>query len=501
MIEPLLSVSIPNEMASLRKYHRAGGAEETVIVVEQAFGNVRCQENLAMVCLRCATQAGIRLLAVEGSDRKVVPSGSARSIRQYVREGSPVSAGVLALQQREPRLLDVWGVDDMELNRQSQAAMATVRQHEPMRDRAMTAIRPLLLAAQRKCYGDDLAALRRSTLMMYGERAEIGRLAALIRRSAAGQALEMRRFPFLRRYLDVQQREKKVSAWRLKLQAARFAMRMKKGMYGWFKRGGGNVINIDVRKVKPVLEYWMDTTGITPEELDERVAQRGLESTLRELKQWLDERFVVEARRQSADASYHVVYEEMMRFALRLGVNYFDLHHLREVIALRRDSATLTPLGLFDEMEVASREVVRKLGRAEALELMEIEDRLDLYWRALGLAVTPGDAETAAIAAGRIAPLLDALSRLAALPVPQSPDLRRIDEVLGDAAAFLRLSKQRSEHMARRTLALMRDRGEDRALLVVGGFHERAITRAFEDARRVSWSVVMPTPDLKEIAP
>jgi hypothetical protein len=55
--------------------------------------------------------------------------------------------------------------------------------------------------------------------------------------------------------------------------------------------------------------------------------------------------------------------------------------------------------------------------------------------------------------------------------------------------------------MARRTLELMRERGEDRALLVAGGFHERAITRAFEDARRVSWSVLMATPDLKEIAP
>ncbi len=498
MIEPLLSVSIPNEMASPRKYHRAGGAEETVIIVEQAFDNVCSQENVEMVCFRCATQAGIRLLAVEGSDRKVVPSGAAKSIRQYVREGSAVSAGVLALQQREPRM-EVWGVDDMELNRRSHVAMAAVRQHAATRDRAMAAIRPLLLEAQRKCYGDDLGALRRSALMLYGERAEIGQVAILIRRAAAEHALDMHRFPFLRRFLSIQEREKKISGWRMKLQAARFVTRVRTGMYGWFKRGGGNVINIDLQKVKPVLEYWMDATGVTAEELDAKVEQRGLESTLLELKQWLEERFIRQARRQAEDASFHVVYEEMMRLALRIGVNYFDLGHFREVIALKRDAVAVTALGLFDETEVASREVVKNLGRPEAAELMEIEDQLDLYWRALGLAVAPGDAETATIAAGRIAPLLVRLAHLAGLPVPRSPDLLRIDEVLGDAADFLRLSKERSQHMARRTLELMRERGEDRALLVVGGFHERAITRALEDARRVSWSVVMPTPDLKEL--
>ena len=52
--------------------------------------------------------------------------------------------------------------------------------------------------------------------------------------------------------------------------------------------------------------------------------------------------------------------------------------------------------------------------------------------------------------------------------------------------------------MADRTLELMRERGEDRAMLVVGGFHERAITRALEDARGVSWSVLAPSPDLSE---
>lgn len=499
MIEPLLSVSIPNEVASVRKHRQAGGAAETIVVVQQAFDNVRCQENIFELCRLFARQAGVRLVAVEGADGKVA-SGGRKSVRDHVRESSAVSAGVLALQHSHPGLVDVWGVDDMELNRQSHVAMAAVRQNAPVRDRAFAQLRPLLLEAQRRCYEPDIATLRRATLTLYGERAEIGRQSDLVKAAAEHHSLNLGRFPFLRRLHELREQERKISSWRARLQALKLVLRVRKRMYGWFRRTGRNVITIDMEKAKPVLEYWMEMTGITPEELDAKVEQRGLESTLRELKQWLDQRFLGESHRHARDATHHVFFEEMMRLALRLGVGYFDLRHIRQAIALHRDSGALK-VSLLDEVEVASREVVRIAGPAEAIELMELEDQLDLFWRALDLAVTPGDAETAAIAAGRLAPLLDALERLARMPVPRSAELRRVDELLGDAATFLRLSRQRSQHMAQRTLALMRERGDDRALLVTGGFHERAITRELEDRRRVSWSVLLPGLDLEEVRP
>jgi hypothetical protein len=48
--------------------------------------------------------------------------------------------------------------------------------------------------------------------------------------------------------------------------------------------------------------------------------------------------------------------------------------------------------------------------------------------------------------------------------------------------------------MATNTIARMRSQGDDRAVLVAGGFHERAITRTLEEYRHMSWSVLTPQP-------
>jgi hypothetical protein len=499
MIEPLLSVSIPAETASAGKFHRAGDAAEMVLLLQQVFDNVCAQQNLADVCRLCANQAGVRLVAVEGSDHELQPLQPPKSIRHWIDMASPVSAGVLHLQAVEPDLIDVWGVDEMDLNRQSQGAMIRVMQNSAIRDGAFDSLRPLLLKAQQRIYGTKVGSLRENMLSVYGTRAGIGRQIEMLGIAAAHTGLELRAFPLVRRFGEIQTKEKEISSAHVQAQTVQFMKRLHEKLFDWVKPVSRTHVDIDLQKAKPVMEYWMEMTGVTPEEMDQNVERRGLESTILECKQWLENSIIEEARRQGVQGqgTPHIFYEEMMRLALRLGVNFFDLRDFRELIAMNRDMQAIKR-GILDEVTVASRAAVEKLGPA-AIEFLKLEELSDLFYRALRLEVPPGEAEAADINGASFHKLLDSLKTTAAAPLRETDDLKRMDQALEDAANFLRLSKKRSQHMAKRTLELMRERGDDRAILVAGGFHERAITRAFEDARGVSWSVLAPTPDLSEL--
>ena len=497
MIEPLLGIALPNGIVMSGKYHRTSDSVETVVVLEQVFDNVRAQENLATVCKLCATQAGIRLVAVEGDDGEVRPARAPQSVRDLIGNGTPVSAGILSLQQTEPDLIDVCGVDEMKANHDSQRAMIAVRQSAAVSEAGFGALRPLLSKAQARCYGPDVAAVRSAMLGVYGSPLPLARQHTLLVKAIANAGIDLGRFPLVRRFHEMRSKEAKVSAWRAKTQMVRFVSRVRQRLFNWFKRAGKNQVEIDLEKVKPVLQYWMEVTGLTPAELDANAERRGFESVLLECKRWLESWLTEEAQRQGAQGTSFVYFEELMRIALRLEVDYFDLRDFRELIAINRDTDSLKR-GLLDEMVVASRALVASLPSPDAAKFLELEERFDLFWRALHLAVPPGEAEAAGIDAGRLQPLVDELVRLAGEPLPPAVNLAPLDAALGEAATFLRLSKQRSQHMADRTLELMRERGEDRAMLVVGGFHERAITRALEDARGVSWSVLAPSPDLSE---
>lgn len=500
MLEPLLNIVIPNDTAMQGRHHRAGDAAETVLLLQQVFDNHCAQQNLAEVCRLCATQAGVRLVAVEGADDEVVPSNPPRSIRQLIDSASQVSAGVLHLQSTEPDLVDVWGVDDMELNFQSQQAMIRVMNNGPVRDSAFVSIRDLAQKAQARCYGPELASLRGGMLSVYQQRQPVSKQVAMLVKAADSYGVDLRAFPLVRRYDEIIVKERNIQSAQVQRQTVEFMTRLQRRLFDWFKPAGRNEMNVDLQRAKPIFEYWMERTGMTADELDRNAEQRGIEATVLECKQWLETSVIEEARREGVEGkgTPHVFYEEMMRLALRLGVDYFDLREFREMIAINRDMQAIKR-GLVDEIAGASRAVVQSAGRAEATEFLEIEDRLDIFYRALRLEVPPGEAEAADIEPDKFHALLDKLRGLAGASGADSFDAKKLDGPLEDAATFLRHSKKRSQHMANRTLELMRERGDDRAILVAGGFHERAITRAFEDSRGVSWSVLAPTPDLSEV--
>ena len=491
MTAPLLGVSVPDVLGrQLEGYAAAAPGGSHLAVLLQAFDDVRAQTCIAGLCDLYAG-AGVRLVAVEAAEGPVQPSRGRTDIAQLIGS-EQVSAGALSVLNGGRVTVDVWGVDDLTAVATSHQAMMRVSAARVAREAVFAQIRTMLLVAQKDRYTGALAELRRARLGVYGERASISHQALLVRDAARLSGLDLSGFPLVERFLTVSEKEKSVDAARAARQQEEFVRRVTGRVHGWYSVKGKNEIQIDLEKAAPVLAYWLEETGQTLEEFTGTLGRADREAAFLACKEWFDGWFSVTA----AQGASHAFYEALMRLALRLGIQYFDLRDFRESVALARDAETLKS-GLDDEMmDVADALVNTDSGIA----LRDVEERLDVVYRMLSLAVPPRDAEARV---AQITTLADIVAELASLPsarerveTPSAADVAALEPALESAREFLVLSRQRSEHMVARTLELIGDRREDRAILVVGGFHSRAVRRALEDYPDVSWSIIMPQVDV-----
>jgi hypothetical protein len=514
VIDPVLETTLPDELAFLGKHHRGSRSGAKVAVLAQVYDNVQAQIFLAEVCRRLAEQAGLRVLAVEGTDGPIDSGGAAAAaplelagdarerlrprVAELIASGSQVSAGAIALYRSRPDHFELWGVDAMELVASSQTAMVHVVTSRERRERVFARVREVLRRAQRACYSTDLADLRFGTLAIAEKTGSLSDQMARIRAEADRLGVDLSAFPWVERFDEIRRQEGQLSTRRIEGQRKEFVERAMKALYSWFRVAAPGHLVIDRGKLQPVLEFWFEKTGMVRSELDRRVATEGWEPALLELKAWIEGWLAASAQRAGSGA--HVFYEELMRLALRLGVDFFDLRDFRRSVAMSRDMETLKR-ALPDEMAAVIRKLAEGSGSERGAELYEVEERLDWLCRALYLEVPADDAELAGLNEGALLEVVEELGRLGGTPI--GADLRTsiagIEDVLASARQYLSQSWERARHMAERTLELLVELGEDRAVLIAGGFHTRGISQAFEEDPELSWVVLYPKPDLSEV--
>src|SRR5712692_4882661 len=97
MYEPLLDVAVPLQIARVWQHRQRGNAtSEKIIIMPQVYDNQAGQTNILLTCLIFMQEAGIRLIAVEGTDTQLQATGQKMSIEKMIRETTNyVSAGVL----------------------------------------------------------------------------------------------------------------------------------------------------------------------------------------------------------------------------------------------------------------------------------------------------------------------------------------------------------------------------------------------------------------------
>lgn len=507
MIEPLLSVTLPDRLVVGHDHQHAPQAEEKVIVLGQTYGNVSGQNNLAEACRVLGRDGSVRLIAVEGAMGPVQAPSRPASVAELVQTGSDVSAGVLSLLQESATAFEAWGVDDLDLVRRSHEAMARVNAVRSRVQRGFAAAGELHRLAQAAAYPPGIAELRAGSLRFTGRSIPLSRQVELLSEEAARAGVPLSGFPAIQSFQALRRDEARLRPRRVQRQAEKFLDRLFSRVYGWFRlpprwrrRSGPTRIDIDLRKAQPVLEYWQEATGRSEKELHAALKEQGPEPVFLACKGWYEQWLPAAAQQRAALGQLGAAsfWEELFRLALRLDVEFFDLLDLRRSVAMRRRMNSARQ-GMVDELAMAARSLAAGLGGAAA-ELLKLENRLDLLYRALRLEVPLAEVDEARFGAGELSEQLRALARLASRPLPS--DLERdalaLDGALADAQEFWRLSVERGETMAERTVERLRQRPDDRAILVVGGFHDRTVRRALERAG-VSWSSIAVQVDLSEL--
>jgi hypothetical protein len=491
MTAPLLGVRVPERLGRQTDgYAAPGPGGRQLAVVLQAFDDVTAQTCLAGICA-LYLKAGVRLIGVEAADGPVRPTPGRTDVADLIRT-EMVSAGVLSLINAGAPGVQAWGVDDVSVIPHSHRAMEQVSAARADRDALFEGlIRPLLRKAQEKHYQPELAGLRQARLEVHGGRKTVLEQARFAEAAARRVGLDLAGYQLVLRFLEFAEKEKHLSPKRAAKQQQEFLTRVMSRVKGWYRSGRGNRVDIDLAKAAPVLEFWLRETGQSVDDFYTAIKGPNPEPVFAGCKRWYDA-WLLE------DAGLPRYFEKLIRLALYLEVPYFDLRDFREYVAQSRDSEALR-VGLDDELSDLSSALIEAAG---AGALGDLEDRLDLIYRMCQLAVGPKDAEARVSAVGTIE---DAIQDLLALLMggqgrperpPPPPGLTGAEAALEAAKEFLRCSRMRSEHMVKRTMELMTQRNEDRAVLAVGGFHARAIARALDDYPQVSWAILMPQVDV-----
>jgi hypothetical protein len=497
MGETLLDVIIPSGIARVRKqYISWDNNAEKLIVLLQVYDNILAQENIFSVCNLFVNETGMRLIGVEGSDKELQSVPNKTSIKELIL-ASEVSAGVLSLLNSESCDIDVFGVDNLNMIAESRKAMTDLWATSEVREKVFKVIRQLLHKAQNKFYPSSISRFRRGTLDLYGEKIALKEIIMNIQESAQIVNMDFDNFPNIKQYINIESREKKFNRNRADKQKIEFINRLLKKLSSWYKVVGKNKVNINLEKAMPILIYWMESTGQSEEELKRNIDRVGIEPVFLGCKEWIESWIVERIHRNASDRSF-LFFEEFIKLAIRIGVPYFDLVDFREQVALNRDLENLSN-SLSNEISECIEILIKRIDNPGSFKFYNIENQFDFLYRSLRLSVPPSEAEFSNLEPKLLHNLLKDFQDLTEIscPVHIMDELNVFENAIGAVNIFLQLSKSRSKFMIDKILEIMRERNEDRAILVIGGFHEQNVTRTLEDFREISWSVMVPSLDLK----
>jgi hypothetical protein len=247
------------------------------------------------------------------------------------------------------------------------------------------------------------------------------------------------------------------------------------------------------------LRFWITAQRATESEVLANMRAQGVAAVLQNVEHWLAQWLLgssVSLRLGQVEASDF--YEELIRLALCLEVEFWDLREFRQYASYARMSSQMDSTSVLLELADARRLLIDKGGSLQARELFAVEQQLATLYDALSCSLSPERAEVTVAEPGT---LLDAAERLFSL-VDGRPgkeveeQIRRADALLASARKYTACNLERSRRMSDNALRFLEESRDDRLIVVTGGFHARNLTRVLERRRDVSWYIAHPKMDL-----
>lgn len=494
-----MNFSIPDTYAKEINHYTAFETNaKKIIILLQTYDNWAGQENIKKICEYIKKDTGLRLVTVEGAYGEIHPDPLNTDIKNLLLR-SDISAGVMSFLNSDSTSVNVRGVDNMSYIEQSRKSMAVLQNSSLTRESFFNEIKFQIEQSQRRIYSQSVANLRKARLNLFNLNKTLSDQINSIKEACKEQNISLDKFPSINKYIFYQQQEQSINKKRAARQQAKFVKRLVKRLHSWYKLKSKNVVNFDLKKALPILNYWMIQTGQSEEELKRNIERSGPEPVFLSLKEWIDGWLLSVAGQANTSGSYSV-YEEYEKMALFIDEPFFDLLDFRRLVASNRAINELKTT-LDDEINDCTDVLIKNISSPAAIQLQRIENEFNLLYNALRLTVTPNAAEYALINSSHLNNLVNDLASLSD-PSPSSNIPAQIQEIgrdLDAAGTFYNLSRLRGEQMISNTLDIMNDLYEEIAILVVGGFHQQAITRILEDKRDISWAIYSVNIELKEI--
>jgi hypothetical protein len=496
--EPALDAALADQDATVVHFHDGGRSEfKKIVVLHQVYSSTSNQEAIADLCLSLIREAGVRLIAVEGGEGAIKSEPRFNDVRSAMGT-SELSVGVLAAATRSEYPVDLVGVDDMAVVRQSQDCRTRVERGAVARDRIFAEIRKVLLTCQDEFYPPQLRMLRRKGLAVYyQDELSFPESVNLLYDLAARRKKSLVDFPHIRRFRRLMSHENATMDRAIRREQKKFVKRISRVALGWFKEFGNREVSIDWKKAAVPIAFWAMNMGYKQEDLERTVMASAPESFIDNCIQWYGW-WVLDRVAEVDRLQHYKLYEDWMRFALYAQIPYFDLKALREYVAYLRDADDLAPMRLFEEFTEATQMLADGLG-SEATMLFQTEERLNELYSGLRLSKLPNRVDPDGLSLDIMQETLNRLGSVTNLPrgMLEPSYLADLKEPLRSASGYVHYNSKRSRLLAERTIEAMANYRQLRAILVSGGFHSRGIQWTFEEVKDLTWSFILPKTDFQ----
>jgi hypothetical protein len=510
MHEELLDVMISSKLARVAGGHHGNGFNGSkLIVLQDVYPNSDVHRALPEICQTLVKSGGIRLIAFEGACGAIELPPHVETREQVLALYSGLSMAAINTVLLRPAHVRMVGVDELARQKACRGAQRHLVENERVLYRAFVPIIDRLRQAQ-VLYPPELADLRRVTLDIYGERQNLTQQVSAVKRAAAALRVDLRQLSSFTAFDELLAQERCIDFEVAAQQRSQLVRRW--GEVLGEATESDPLGNVDANRCAALLRAWMRLNEIADPELMRAIELRGVGGVVSEchdaMLTWSTKlaQDIRTGHTESADGQGTLLGQmlELIR-ALDMNVEEYDMIE-RYARYLDGASRGLNHHALLQEMRQWAELLVDAEGSREVRALFELEAQLDLTWRALGMHLTPSQAEAVMLHADTLDRNVEQLDGLCALIPTASAnstivDRERLRRGIEAAATFYELSLARGQCMVANTLDAMRQDRTDRAILVAGGFHTRMIEKRLEDESECSWTVISAQLRMPDDAP
>ncbi|MFH1752806.1 MAG: hypothetical protein ABH875_01365, partial [Candidatus Omnitrophota bacterium] len=450
-------INVPKDVAVTKEVYTAPG-DRTIINIQDAHSSLGAQESIASVLDSLVTNYDLKLVAVEGSsgyiDTSILRAFSNENIRKgtasyLVKEGRMSAGEFFAVTSNKP--IALYGIEDKPLYQENLEQFRAVYRANGAIRADIEKLLSSLKGLQNKIYSRELKDLTTNSVLHKNGKLTFTERWNLVKGLAAKTGADYKRYENLTRLVESLKLEKDIS----------------------------------FEKANKERDSLIDA-------LSKKATKQGLEQLVLKSLSYKTGKL--------SNSEYYVFLQEQAERARIDAAPYGNLIAYTDYITLY-ESIDLT--AIFEEARDFEDQIKEKLFQNEYQKrLYYITKCMGFLSDLFDLKLTNGDFSYLSENIGRcnaefVASFIRDASMKYGVTINADYDLGKIFNDLPQALDFYRTAEERNNAILANTIATMKERGQNVAALITGGYHSQGITELLRQ-NRTSYIVILPKFDVSK---